>query len=89
MSKFLVTPFYFHTTNGYLRLLPNKCEKQSSPAFVYLLPEYRKFDFLQIDDKGLSFDVKSIISNLKSLDIIQYLVEIEPIKQRVKETLMF
>jgi hypothetical protein len=82
--------FIFHTTNGYLRLLPNKCEKQSSPAFVYLLPEYRKFDFfLQIDDKGLSFDVKSIISNLKSLDIIQYLVEIEPIKLRVKETLMF
>ncbi len=82
--------FIFHTTNGYLRLLPNKCEKSSSQAFAYLLPEYRKFDFfLQIDDKGLSFDTKSIIANLKNVDFIQYLIEIEPIKQRVRETLMF
>jgi len=82
--------FIFHTTNGYLRLLPNKCEKSSSELFAYLLPEYRKFDFfLQIADTGLSFDVKSMISNLKTLDFIQYLIEIEPVKQRVKETLMF
>lgn len=82
--------YLFYTENGYIRLLPNKCERGVNHAFIRLLPEFKSVDyFLQIDDQGYSFDTSHIISSLKSLDLIQYLIKIENLNQKTKDVLAF
>jgi hypothetical protein len=86
---YLLQHFIYSTSNGFLRLLTNKCEKPKGESFIFLFPEVRQFDyFLQIDERGGSFNINAIVSALKSLDIIQYLLKIEPDKLKNKDILL-
>jgi hypothetical protein len=89
-QTFFLHHYLFLTENGFMRMLPNKCEREGTEAFIRLLPEFKAVDyFLQIDDQGHSFNVNAIIARLKSLEFIQYIINIENLNQRTKETLAF
>jgi hypothetical protein len=82
--------FIFKTENGFLRLIPNRIERISGQDFLYLLPEFKRVDyFLQIEDPGMSFDVDAIVTKLKFLEIVQYIVKIEDLKPKTRDILAF
>jgi hypothetical protein len=86
----IISNYIFETENSTLRLLKNKTLEFNDPAFSYLLPEVKNFDyFIMIEDCAGTYSSSEMIQKIKKLPIIQYIAKLDTDKLKSKENLIF
>ncbi|MDQ3394627.1 MAG: IPExxxVDY family protein [Bacteroidota bacterium] len=86
----IISNYIFETENSSLRLLKNKTLEVVDPAFSYLMPELKDFDyFIIIDDSAGSFSAPEVINKIKKISWIQYIANLDTVKLKSKENLIF
>ncbi len=86
----IISNYIFETENSSLRLLKNKTLEVVDPAFSYLLPELKDFDyFIIIEDSADSFSATEVINKIKKISWIQYIAKLDTVKLKSKENLIF
>jgi len=88
-NNIFISNFSYETGNSIFRLIKNK-NIIGEDSLVYLLPEMKEFDYLiMLEGQGDSFLVHDIVENLKSVEEIQYITQVDISKLKSKENLIF
>jgi len=76
----------FHQYN----LLKNRLEHSNDPAVKFVLNELQQFDYLlKIENLLDDFDLDSLISSVRNINSIDYLVKLDTKNLKNKENLLF
>lgn len=89
-KQLIISNYIFETENSTLRLLKNKTLEYTDPAFAFLLPELKNFDyFIILEDEAGAFSLTDIITKIKNIPLIQYIAKLDTDKLKSKENLIF
>jgi len=73
-----------------IRLIGNRSLEDDSNVKSTLLPELQNFThFLLLHDEQGAFDEKTLIDQIKSIDVVEYVVAIDPDRLKNKDNLIF
>ncbi|MBV6644224.1 MAG: IPExxxVDY family protein [Cyclobacteriaceae bacterium] len=89
-ASMLISNFKQETDFVKVHLLRNKLVSSNSKVNRYLLPELQQFDyFLKIENLSDDVIAEDFISSIKQLPIIDYLVNLDLTKIKLKENLLY
>ncbi len=89
-SKFLISNFEDSSDQHHYYLLKNKLSVSNNLKNQYLLQELKEFDFfIKLESVVEEFDIDELISSLKKIEIITYLVKLNIEKIKQKDNLLF
>ncbi len=89
-TKMLVSNFEDKTDQYQHTLLRNRLNVSNSMRNQFLIPELKEFDFfIKIETSIDDFDFDGLISSLKEIPLITYLVKLNVEKIKQKENLLF
>jgi hypothetical protein len=89
-SSISISNFLSQNLHHQYTLLKNKLIISNQPKHKYVLPELSRFDYLLkfkvlVDD----FDTDQLISSIKSIPVVEYVVKLELNKIKLKENLLY
>lgn len=89
-TKLLISNFEDSSDQHHYHLLKNKLSVSNNLKNQYLLPELKEFDFfIKLESAVEEFNIDDLISSLKKIKIITYLVKLNVDKIKQKENLLF
>ncbi len=89
-NNLTISNLMFKTEHATIRLIGNRSVEESSDIKSNLLPELQNFThFFVLQDESEAFDKIALMDQLKSIEIIDYVVAIEPEKLKNKDNLIF
>ena len=90
LSRIAISNFTSTSNTSNFSLLKNKLVKTNSQKNQYLLTELQQFDFfLKLESQIDDFDVNQLITSLRNIPIINYLVLLDLEKIKQKENLLY
>lgn len=88
--KVSISNFVYKTEHKRIELIKNRLVTRSGASFQHLLDELKQFDFLiKIKDETGETDVKTVLSLLKSVTVIEYAANLEPALVKSRDNLIF
>ncbi|MCG8323345.1 MAG: IPExxxVDY family protein [Cytophagales bacterium] len=89
-KNLIISNFLFGKEESILRLLKNKSVAMSATNQSFLIPELKQFDYLLIiDGFEQTFKPEHVAARLRQIDIIQNVMNLEVLKLKSKENLVF
>jgi len=89
-DNLFISNFLFQTEHSSLRLLKNRSYIESELGHSFLIPELKKFDYLiMIQGFEDSYTLDQIMDQLRELEGLQFLKQIDVSSLRSKENLIF
>lgn len=78
------------TEHQTIRLLKNHSENFDSKRDTYLLPEFKKFEYLLIvSDDSVTFDINAFISKIEQIPFVDFLLSVDTATLKTRDNLIF
>lgn len=89
-KNLIISNFLFGKEESILRLLKNKSVGKPTTNHFFLVPELKQFDYLiMINGFEQTFKPEDVIARLRQIEIIQNVLNLEVLKLKSKENLVF
>ena len=73
-----------------VRLLKNRSEYADNKSNVFLLPEFKKFEYLlMVSDDSATFDVNTFISTIEQIALVDFVLSVDAAKLKSRYNLIF
>ena len=89
-KNLIISNFLFGKEESILRLLKNKSVGSPATNHFFLVPELKQFDYLIIiSGFEQTFKPEDVVARLRQIEIIQNVLNLEVLKLKSKENLVF
>ncbi len=89
-KNLIISNFLFEKEESILRLLKNKSVGVPTANHLFLIPELRQFDYLLvICGFEQTFKPENVIARLTQISVVQNVINLEVLKLKSKENLVF
>ena len=85
-----ITNYISKTEHQTVRLLKNRSEYADNKSNIFLLPEFKKFEYLlMVSDDSATFDVDAFISTIEQIPLVDFVLSVDAAKLKSRYNLIF